>query len=112
MYFWFLYVACVACGAWATKKCVLLAGPCRGVCTVAGTHALKRLAKGRHPVSLRDVSELWRIRGGQRFGDPQIHLRPVVGHGGGPRVLEGCLSAFERLRLRIVAKEAAAKLEQ
>ena len=83
-----------------------------GTCTVAGTHALKRLAKGRHPVSLRYVSELWRIRGGQRFGDPQIHLRPVVGHGGGPRVLDGGLSAFERLRLRIVAKEAAAKLEQ
>ena len=58
------------------------------------------------------VSELWRVRGGQRFGDPQIHLRPVVGHCGGPWLLEVGLSAFERLRLRVVAKEASAKLRQ
>ena len=104
-------VACVACGAWATKKCVLLAGQCRGQCTNAGMHALKRLAKGRHPVSQLFVSELWRVGGGMRFGGPQIHLRPVPGNGGGPR-LDGGLSAFERLRLRVVAREAAARLEQ
>jgi len=44
-------VACVACRAWAAWWCSLLAGQCRGQCTKAGMHALKRPAKGRHPVS-------------------------------------------------------------